>query len=317
MRLESLKVKSGSGAQGRGNEITKLTRFGDKIGSGHTAVKDYYLDLNETVWSTNSGGYQYIHHEMYHGLNFEHDEGMSYGWSDTIQNAADQLDTYTIGENKVIEVPHYIMESKYVENDKIQLTVHKTSDATQSDMTFEVLSSSGHSDSEAVFEKGASDGVNQVTFSTQNSILGRHFVRVYANDSDEVMSLFIRPSNMTKTKLVTDANKTYHAISNVDWKRSVEIMDTTWKVKRADGVCKAWLGEDARVVYEEEADHLNSSHQAIVDGVNWLDSKKFVAGVDANGDFKVYDYSGSAYVKSGIGSETLVNDDTLGILCVE
>jgi hypothetical protein len=203
-----------------------------------------------------------------------------------------------------------------VQNNKIQLTVHKTSNATQSDVTFEVLSSSGLSDETVMFEKGVNDGDNQVTFTTQNSILGRHFVRVYASDSDEVMSLLIRPSNMTQTKLVT-ATKTYHAISNANWKRSMEIMDTPWKTYKAPNVCQAWFGGNARTATLAEADLLHTNHQADMDAINWLDSKKFVAGENVSDGFKVYDYTEDAYVKSGIYRYNLVVDDGLGVLCVE
>jgi len=311
MSMELKSLQGWGTAGGKGNDRTNFTLFGDKKGSGFASVNESSLAKTDS-----SSAYQFTHHEMYHGLAYEHNEGMSYGWSDTVQNAANQLDSYTIGVNTVIDVPKYIVESNYVQNDKIQLTVHKTSDATQSDVTFEVLSTSGFSDDTVVFEKGADDGANQITFTTQDSILARHFIRIYASDSDEVMSLFIRPSNMTQTKMVSDV-KTYHALSHAHWKRSIEVMDKTWRADTATGVCKAWFGEDARVAYEVEADLLNSNYQNVVDNANWLDSKKFVAGVDAEGGYKVYDYGSGTYVKSSISSNAVVIDDGLGVLCVE
>ena len=264
-----------------------------------------------------SAGYQFIHHEMYHGFAYEHNEGMTYGWSDTVQNAVDQLDSYTMGENIVIDVPKYIIESKYIENDKMQLTIHKTSDATESDVTFEVLSSSGFSDTDAVFEKGTDDGVNQVTFSTENSILARNFIRVYASDSDEVMSLLMRPSDMIRTKLVNSDTKNYHVIPSSDWKRSVEIMNEPWKAKTAIGVAKAWFGEKGRIAYESDTDILSNSYQNDIDNVDWLDSKNFVAGVSAYAEYLLlHDFSSSPTQKTVLNYGDLVTDDTAGTVCV-
>jgi hypothetical protein len=310
MRIQFETLKGWDYAEGRGNDKEIFTLFGDRTGRGHTAVKSKYL-ANIT-----SGGYQFIHHEMYHGFAYEHNEGMSYGWSDVLQNAVNQLDSYTVGENTVIDVPNYIVESSYVENGKIQLTVYKTSNATQSDVTFEAYSSSGHTDAE-VFEKGINDGVNQVTFTTENSILGRHFVRVYASDSDEVMSLFIRPSDMTKTKLVSSNTKTYHAISNADWKRSVEGTDTTWNAYKSSNICQAWFGGDARTASLAEANLLHRNYQTEIDGIDWLDSKRFLAGENDSVGFKEYDYTQNAYVESSVHRHDLVTDAGSGILCVE
>ena len=83
MQLETL--QGWDYAAGRGNDKEEFTLFGDKKGRGHTAVKSSH------ILSDGSGAYQFLHHEMYHGFAYEHNEGMSYGWSDIVQRAATKL----------------------------------------------------------------------------------------------------------------------------------------------------------------------------------------------------------------------------------
>jgi hypothetical protein len=82
-------------------------------------------------------------------------------------------------------------------------------------------------------------------------------------------------------------------------------------------MCKLFLGIDAEIAYEVDAKRLNTNYRAEIDGTDWLTSKNLMGRVSHWSHYKNYNYSDGAYLATWNAYNKLVNDDTLGILCVK
>lgn len=291
-------------------------RSGNLLGtsSGGHFASAWEGSLNIDKKGTNI--YDTIHHEAMHGIGFSHASGMTYGWSHAIKQVVDKI--YTVGENPVVEVPKYVFETKVLGKAKIQLTIHKTSEATEDEVIIELLSGTAVMDNQYSVEQSDNDENNQVTIAMDNELFTRFFLRVYASDSDELMSTMITPSDMETTYLASDENssKAYHAITHENWERGAKALNTTLKTNEAQEVCKLWIGSDASIAYQVDAELLNNKYKIAITNADWLESKNLLGRRAVWYQYLAYDYSNNGYSTTWKDYNKLVNDDTLGILCV-
>jgi len=130
--------------------------------------------------------YEYVQHEVFHSFSYGHGSGMTYGWSHGLRQVINAF--YTVGQNPVVEAPKYIFSSKLLADNKIQLTLHKTAEATDDEMHFELFSATKLLNDDVSISRTVNDGDNQVTIAYKPNTLDRVFVRVYGSDSKELMS---------------------------------------------------------------------------------------------------------------------------------
>jgi hypothetical protein len=261
--------------------------------------------------------YDTTHHEAMHGIGFGHGSGMTYGWSYALRQVVDKF--YTVGENPIVDVPNYIFETKILNENQLQLTLYKTAEATSDEVTFEILSGTPVMDNEYTIEQTDNDENNQVTLTMNKALLTRFFIRAYGTDSDEIMSKMITPREMTRTYLATDRNasKSYHLISHASWEKGAKALNLSLKTNDARPICKLLVGGDANIAYEVDAKKINSDFRTKMDAMDWIESKKFLGRKGVWYQYLAYDYSDGDYTTEWKNYNTLVNDDTLGILCVK
>ncbi len=298
----------GMGGGGSGNLL------GTKSGGHFASAWEGSINIDKK--GTNI--YNTIHHEAMHAIGFSHASGMTYGWSHALKQVVDKF--YNVGKNPVVDVPKYVFESKALGNDKIQLTVYKTSDASEDEVNIELLSGTAVTNDKYSVAQTDNDEPNQVTITVNDELFTRFFIRVYGADSDELMSKMIVPSDlMGTTLLASDANgsKEYHAITHANWEKGAKALNLPLKSNETVPMCKLFLGADANIAYEVDAEKINSDFRAEMDGADWLESKKLIARRGVWYQYLAYDYSDGAYATSWKNYNQLVNDDTLGILCVK
>ncbi len=297
-------------AEGMGGGATG-DLLGRRIGGTFASIWEGSLKFDNHRLLT----YDTIHHEAMHGIGFPHSSGMTYGWSYALRQVVDRL--YTVGENPIVEVPKYIFGTKVLSDNKVELTLYKTSDATEDELTFEILSGTPVMDNDYLIEQGDND--NQVTVTINKELLTRFFIRVYGADSNEIMSKIITPQEMTRTYLATNSNasKEYHLISHYNWEKGAKVLNITLNPHKSIEVCKLFLGSDASIMYEVGAKKIDSEFRAQIDAVDWIESKKFLGRVDTWWKYYAYDYSDGGYVTESKKYNVVVDDDTLGLLCVK
>lgn len=184
-----LKTIYGEAHTGKGNNYrTAGTTIGDRAGWGWGSIWNGNFGLNSAF------PYDIVHHEMMHGAGFGHGEGMSYGWSTVISKAINAA--YGTAATPVAEVPNYVFSANRLDDNRVQITVYQTNDASKEDVTIEILSSKKLTSEEAYVEKSANDAANQLTFITKDRREARHLFRIYGEDSEEVMTLIFVPEGV-------------------------------------------------------------------------------------------------------------------------
>ncbi|CAA6811159.1 MAG: Unknown protein [uncultured Sulfurovum sp.] len=298
-------------AQGMASVTSVLPLLGYKTSSGWASLWEGTIDLD------GSSDYEYILHEIGHAYSYSHSSGMTYGWPHAFRKVIATL--YNVKESPVFHVPKYVFSKKRKANNQIQFSLHKTTDALENEVTFEILSSAPLVHNDFVIQKSVDDKENQLTLSSDETLITRLFLRLYANDSQEVMSDILTPAHMTQTELVEDheSNKSYHVISHNHWNKTSQVMGTNLQPNEATEVCSAWFGHNASIAYETDAEKINSDFRTMIDNANWLNSKKLLGRIDAWWKYYAYDYSDDGYTKSWLTYNEPITDDTLGILCVK
>jgi hypothetical protein len=262
--------------------------------------------------------YDTAHHEAMHAIGFSHASGMTYGWSYALRQVVNKL--YTVGKNPVVDVPNYVFQTKMVNDTQIQLTLYKTAEATEDEVTIEILSGTPVMDNDYSIEQTDNDENNQVTLSMINKeLFTRFFIRAYGSDSDEIMSKIITPQDMTRTYLATDTNasKEYHLISHANWEKGAKVLNLPIKTNESRPMCKLFVGADAEIAYEVDAKKVNSDFRKEIDAMDWIESKKFLGRRGIWYQYLAYDYSDGEYSTEWKDYNKPVNDDTLGVLCVK
>jgi len=177
-------------AQGMAIVAGRASLLGGSSTSGWASEWEGSLDAS-------IGDYDTIHHEAMHTFGYHHSEGITYGWSHAMEKKIVNR-FYTIGVAPVSHVPRYVFETKVVENKQLQITVHKTVLAGNDTLTFEVLSSSDATNKDYIFTKRDEDNENQITLIINDPNEARFFIRVFSEDSNEIMSQLISSDDITK-----------------------------------------------------------------------------------------------------------------------
>lgn len=310
VRYASMRYQYAAEGMGGGSRGTLL---GTKSGGNFASSWEGSLKYDNNRFIT----YDTIHHEAMHAIGFSHASGMTYGWSYALRQVVDNF--YNIGKNPVVDVPKYLFETKVLSENQIQLTLHKTAEALEDEVTFEILSGTAVMKGDYTIEQGEHDENNQVTLTLYSEDITRFFIRVYGADSDELMSKMIIPSDTVQTLIATDdnASKTYHALSHEHWEKGAKALNVELKSNETVPMCKLWLGTDANIAYKVDADKLNSDFRSEIDGATWLSSKNLIGRIDDWWKYFAYDYSDGGYTSTWKDYKKLVNDETLGILCVK
>jgi len=261
--------------------------------------------------------YDTAHHEAMHAIGFSHASGMTYGWSYALRQVVNKL--YTVGKKPVVDVPNYVFETKMVNDTQVQLTLYKTAEATEDEVTIEILSGTPVMDNDYTVEQTDNNENNQVTLTMNKELLTRFFIRAYGADSDEIMTKMITPQDSTKTLLATDnnASKEYHLISHANWEKGAKALNLPIKTNESRPICKLFLGVDAEIAYEVDAKKVQSDFRAEMDSMDWIESKKFLGRRGVWYQYLAYDYSDGEYSTEWKDYNKPVNDDTLGVLCVK
>jgi hypothetical protein len=286
------------------------SRYGNTERSGWASVWEKSISFHNNHFKF----YETTHHEMMHGIGLSHQSGLTYGWSYALKGTINKL--YKEGVNPIVNVPKYIFETKYLEDKKLQISVYKTSDASEDDVVFEILSSRALINDEFTIEQSASDNSNQVTLTSKKDVFTRFFLRLYASDSREIMSKIITPSNLINTYLATNdkTNRRYHIISHYTWLKMASLSSTSQQPKDAAGICKAWLGEGSILGYDPDALKIKTDFREL------LTSKKLLGQGPLNrrwSAYRVYNYSNNSYSKKWTSYNKNIPDNTVGIFCME
>ena len=140
-----------------------------------------------------SNPFNTIHHEIMHSFGYDHESGMTYGWSFALEkvipyfytNNAQPIQNPTT--NPVVHAPKYIFKSKrLVDTNQIELKVYKTEDATQNDIIFEIFSATKLLGDD--ISQNVGDSSNTVVLTYKPKTLRRFFIAIYGSDSLEIMS---------------------------------------------------------------------------------------------------------------------------------
>jgi len=180
----------GSGVAGRGNG--SFTPLGETktINHGYVSIIDSRIG-GKNGPEFHDRAYKHVHHELMHTKDYQHPSGMTSGWSDFVYKYIKYGGVYTMRENPEAKVPKYTFSTKQVNNNQVQLTIYKKDDAQYNDLTIEILSSAYTTGDDIIVEKRDEDGENQITVTVNNGLKTRLIIRVYGEDSWEVMSKFI------------------------------------------------------------------------------------------------------------------------------
>ena len=220
--------------------------------------------------------YEIIYHEMAHSFGYLHSSGMTYGWANTLKKVVNRF--YTVGEATINKVPLYIFETKALNKKQLQITIHKTALATEDNLHIEILSSLDAVDKNYILSKRAEDKDNQITLTMDYPDYVRFFIRIFGEDSNEMMSQLISLKDIVHPYIGTnkDTNESYYAISDEDWKKTAKAAEKTASPAKAQRICKIWFGSDAHIAYEQDANIIeNKFHDRIINS-KWLTSKKFI-----------------------------------------
>jgi hypothetical protein len=155
-----------------------LCPIGNKTSSGWASLWEGTLDLD------GSSDYEYILHEIGHAYSNGHSTGMSYGWPYAFRKVVSTL--YTVKELPIVHVPKYVFETKQISDTQTKIIVYKTSDANEDELTFELLSSEPLIGDDFVITETNED--NSVLLTSNGRTFTRIYIRVYGDDSEELMS---------------------------------------------------------------------------------------------------------------------------------
>jgi hypothetical protein len=239
---------------------------------------------------------------------------MTYGWTHAFKQVVRRQ--YTLKESPIVHVPKYIFETKYISNTQTKIIVHKTADANEDEITFELLSSTPLVNNDLTISSGNDD--NSIILNNKKSIITRLFVRVYGDDSKEIASQMIRPKEMYQSHLITFADKReVHVINHDDWQKTAKTLGIAFTPQNAYLVCKAWFGVDLPPIHEINTNTINATtnYRKEMDAVDWLTSKKFIIYDYTKQQRRVVDFTDEEYSVVKIDITKELSDDEYGLLC--
>ena len=164
-------------AQGMASLTGVIPLIGNRTSSGWASIWEGTLLLD-------GGDYETILHEISHAYSNNHETGMSYGWPHAFMKVFTTL--YTRKELPIVNVPKYIFETKKLSDTQTKITVHKTVEANEGEMTFELLSSEPLIGNDFAITPTSEE--NSVILTSNGRTSTRIYIRVYGDDSRELMS---------------------------------------------------------------------------------------------------------------------------------
>jgi hypothetical protein len=294
-------------AQGMARLTPVIPLIGSQGTSGWASLWEGTIDLD------GRSDYEFILHEIGHSYSNDHETGMTYGWAHAFREVV--RSQYTVKEYPIVHVPKYIFETKYISNTQTKIIVHKTSDANEDEITFELLSSTPLLKNDLTISSDNDD--NSVILNNKKSIITRLFVRVYGDDSKEIASQMIRPKEMYQSHLITFADKReIHVINHDDWQKTAKRLEIAFTPQNANLVCKAWFGVDLPPIHEINTNTINATtnYRKEMDAVDWLTSKKFIIN-NYTANRRVVDFTDGAYSVVYIDKTKELSNDEYGLLC--
>ena len=186
----------GGGVLGRGNgDPTPLGQL-TTTNWGYISMVDYKMSgdpIPGQKVNFDPHMYDSVHHESMHAKEYSHESGMTYGWSTFVGNYLqwNPNKPYEVKVNPEAIVPKYMFDMKKLSDNQLQLTLYNKNGMTDKDLTIEILSSTYLNNGDISVEKSATDANNQITITVHNGIKTRLIIRVYGDDSWEVMSKFV------------------------------------------------------------------------------------------------------------------------------
>ncbi len=283
------------------------------------------LRLQEEDGSFRSSPYEYIHHEAQHSHGMNHDSGLTYGWP----NQARKLFVekyYPNAKVPSVNAPKYIFETKILDKNNLELTLHKTSDAQDSNLTFEVFAGIMWQSEDINFTQLSE---NRVRLMISDAVFPRFFIRVYGDDSDEFMSQFITPKDMVTNsfKVGSDINNNYYLISRTTWDTYADLTNYTVDYRNnAEPICKILLASpNAKLGDKAMADEIDTNlTRTDVETVLEKNSQSLYFGAwdtwwkSAFYDFTNTSYSSDVYVDYYNQRDRNVSDyPDVGLMCTE
>jgi hypothetical protein len=315
-------------AEGLAGMPNQLTSFeGERTQGGWAGLWEGSIRLGkEANKNFRLSPFEYIHHEEMHSNGMGHETGLTYGWPHQATKIFIKK-YYTpeiIGDAESaifpeVKAPKYIFTAEYLTSNSVKLTVHKIDDAISQSLTFEVFSSGGRADD---FKFEAIDG-NSVRLTFDESIFPRFFVRLYGDDSDELMSKLITPPLVMSPlqTIITDEEKAkkYYLIPYQQWKKVAPFIGLTVHRNSAKRVCKILTQNfDAIVGNDVDVQRIQNNFRKRVDVING--SKKFYGLKNHWWQYSIHDFSNENYqhlwLRDFQNVDDTITDETIGLMCV-
>jgi len=239
---------------GAGEEVSLL---GIRENKGWAALQKKYIEFSPETILDDTNVYTLFHHELMHARGFSHTSGMTIGFSNALGKVITQL--YPYDTIPVFDVPKYVFEVHFEKNKQMHLTLYHTSPDYSDKLTVELLSVE-----EMSTKLVSSNGDGQIIIETKREPSMRFFLRLYGEESTQIMSKLIYPSQFSKFLEKTKTDKKYSIISYKNWqylaKHNTEYLKMT--PRDAEAFCRAWTGEDRAhttslremKIWEEEED---------------------------------------------------------------
>ncbi len=244
--------------------------------------KDNYNISSED--EINPAIYDVAHHELMHSFGFGHASGMTYGFSTALKQA---VTTYLPYQNlQVVTLPNLYFNINATLNNDLSIDIFNANSKNMllaNEVTVEIFSP--NSIKVDFYKKD-----NKIILHFNELPVNRFFLRIYDNNSHQVMSKLIYPLDFKSNQYISNGKK-YFLVEYNQWKNIVSkpanyarmlgnngslkperaLLSYEMKVKDATSICRGWSGDlDAKTVNVNDIPILYNSY--LKDNI---DSKKF------------------------------------------
>jgi len=274
----------------------RMSLIGTKQNRGWSSLWYEHLVPLEQSILTFENKIALFHHEMMHGRGFNHQSGMTYGFSNYIGSLLNDVeDTYY----PITEVPKYIFDIKYKEANKMLVTMYSTSSLPSNSFTAEILSVHPIS-----MKHLTSEDPHKFIIQTKNIPSIRFYLRVYAEDSQDVMSKLIYPYHFTSSlKKEIGRNTKLYIIPHQNWKiiNKYNNEKISMHPQYSKDLCIAWTG------------NMNAKNENITN-IETLDDIEEPLLVGDGNNYKHY-YLYTSQQTTPINYDSVIHNTNVDILC--